>query len=97
MPTQDDITSPTQSPRLATASRLLTAAASSRGFEFEKVTPLLQRLGNEPAAVQAGVDIAAAVSERAVSRVIRTVFALPGAAQSRRGPGHEKAGAAADV
>ena len=62
------------SSRLATASRLVAALSESRGFESQKLLPIARRLGNEPVLRQGVVDIAAAVSERAISKTIRRIF-----------------------
>jgi|AACY02.7.fsa_nt_gi hypothetical protein len=64
------------SPRLATASRLIVALSKSRGFESEKFLPIMRRLATEPALRSAAVDVSAAVSERAITRTIRSIFAL---------------------
>ncbi len=73
MPVFEDIASP----RLATASRLFTALSKSRGFETEKFLPIVRRLSSEPQLRSAAIDVTAAVSERAITRVIRLLFSLP--------------------
>jgi aarF domain-containing kinase len=70
VPVLEDISSS----RLATASRLVAALSESRGFESQKLLPIARRLGNEPVLRQGVVDIAAAVSERAISKTIRRIF-----------------------
>jgi len=77
LPGPDDLSSP----RLTTANKIAravtSALASPQGADLEKVLPIIQRISTEPTSRQAGVDIAAAVSERAISRGIRRLFALP--------------------
>tara|TARA_B100000513_G_scaffold161854_1_gene78735 strand:+ start:246 stop:413 length:168 start_codon:yes stop_codon:yes gene_type:complete len=52
------------------------ALSKSRGFESEKFLPIMRRLATEPALRSAAVDVSAAVSERAITRTIRSIFAL---------------------
>ena len=73
LPVQGDLSSP----RLATAAKLAAAVASGRGLNAQSLVPLARRLVDEPAGRQAAVDIAAAVSERALLRGIRALFSLP--------------------
>ena len=77
LPTEDDLATP----RLATLTKLANALASPPGsvgkLEIAKFLPVLQRVSTEPISRQAGIDIAAAVAERAISRGIRRLFALP--------------------
>ena len=64
-----------KSPRLATAANIATALVGNpSSFDVERLLPFAQKLANEPASRQAGIDAAAAISERAISRGIRRLF-----------------------
>jgi hypothetical protein len=59
------------------ARRLARTLAQSRGFDAERLLSLLRRLLQEPKAQDLGLGIAADISERLVSRIIRGLFQLP--------------------
>ena len=84
-PTEEDLT-----PTMAAARRLARTLAQSRGFDAERILSLVRRLLREPKAQDLGLGIAADISERLVSRVIRGLFQLPpetgAAAGSSAGP-----------
>lgn len=80
VPSPQDVSSP----RLATASRVAEVISRSGGVGgldrdqlVDQLTPVLNRLATNPVTQQAGIDIATAVSERAVTRTIRWIFDLP--------------------
>jgi aarF domain-containing kinase len=73
LPTAEDF----DSPRLATFSKLAEAIISSRSFNLRSLLPIAEKLGRNPLSQQAGVEIFAAVSERAIARGIRLAFGLP--------------------
>ncbi len=62
---------------MAAAQRLARTLAQSRGFDAERILSLVRRLLREPRAQDLGLGIAADISERLVSRVIRGLFQLP--------------------
>lgn len=62
---------------MAAARRLARTLAQSRGFDAERLLSLVRRLLREPKAQDLGLGIAADISERLVSRVIRGIFQLP--------------------
>jgi hypothetical protein len=62
---------------MAAARRLARTLAQSRGFDAERIFSLVRRLLREPKAQDLGLGIAADLSERLVSRVIRGLFQLP--------------------
>lgn len=62
---------------MAAARRLAQTLAQSRGFDAERILSLARRLLREPKAQDLGLGIAADISERLVSRVIRGLFQLP--------------------
>lgn len=71
-PTEEELT-----PTMAAARRLAQTLAQSRGFDAERILSLVRRLLREPKAQDLGLGIAADISERLVSRVIRGLFQLP--------------------
>jgi aarF domain-containing kinase len=52
------------------------AVSSSQSFGAENILALAKRVSLEPVSRQAGIDVAAAITEKAISRVIRRVFAV---------------------
>lgn len=77
MPTPQELST---SPRLSAFAKIATSLSKTRNVDPQKILPIVQRLANEPVSRQAGIDIAAAISERAVTRAIRSAFSLPGVA-----------------
>mmetsp|Transcript_50029 Transcript_50029/g.98836 ORF Transcript_50029/g.98836 Transcript_50029/m.98836 type:complete len:717 (-) Transcript_50029:202-2352(-) len=73
LPSEEDFKS---SARLNAVAKVATAVASSKSLDFNTILPLARRIAGDPVARQAGIDIAAAVSERGLSRLIRRAFAL---------------------
>jgi hypothetical protein len=70
--TDEDMT-----PTMLAARRVARTLALSRGFDAERLLPLVRRLVQEPKAQDLGLGIAADTSERIVSRLIRTIFQVP--------------------
>ena len=70
--TEDDMT-----PTMLAARRLARTLAQSRGFDAERLLSLVRRLLQEPKAQDLGLGIVADISERFVSRLIRSIFQLP--------------------
>ncbi|KAM3574399.1 hypothetical protein VYU27_003692 [Nannochloropsis oceanica] len=64
-------------PTMLAARRLARTLAQSRGFDAERLLSLVRRLLQEPKAQDLGLGIAADISERFVSRLIRSIFQLP--------------------
>jgi hypothetical protein len=64
-------------PTMLAARRLARTLAQSRGFDAERLLSLVRRLVQEPKAQDLGLGIAADISERFVSRLIRSIFQLP--------------------
>jgi len=64
-------------PTMLAARRLARTLAQSRGFDAERLLSLVRRLVQEPKAQDFGLGIAADISERFVSRLIRSIFQVP--------------------
>lgn len=80
---------------MAAARRLARTLAQSRGFDAERILSLVRRLLREPKAQDLGLGIAADISERLVSRVIRGLFQLPPPGRDTTGAGASSSSSAA--
>ncbi|CAM9145939.1 unnamed protein product [Ascophyllum nodosum] len=61
-------------PAMSSTIRVLNLLTNSAGFDAGKIIPLLRRLLREPEAQELTIQLATNLSERAISRTIRTIF-----------------------
>ena len=61
---------------LAAARKLTGVLSRSQGFDTQRLVPVARRLAGEPAIQKLSIDLAVGLSERAVSRSVRTLFGV---------------------